>query len=103
MGKIGVSLVLLLICTVVIATVNGEGDASVCNVKVSELVECLPAITGKSPPPPTKGCCSVMGRADLQCFCNYKSQFAKYGVDPAKAMLLPGKCGRNLPKQCKKA
>ncbi|KAG8365124.1 hypothetical protein BUALT_Bualt18G0071700 [Buddleja alternifolia] len=100
---------LLLISTlaaVLIASATGDAAAAtpstVCNVKVSELAECIPAITGKSPPWPTKSCCSVMHKANLHCFCNFKSELKKYGVDPNNAMKLPGKCGLKLPRECNK-
>ncbi|KAI3466449.1 hypothetical protein Pfo_023112, partial [Paulownia fortunei] len=107
MAKTGSTL--LLMCTlaavVVVAMVNGDAAATpstICNVKVSELAECIPAITGKSPPSPTKSCCSVMNKTSLRCLCNYKSEFSKFGVDPANAMALPQKCGLKLPRECKK-
>ncbi|KAL0294036.1 UNVERIFIED_CONTAM: Upstream activation factor subunit UAF30 [Sesamum calycinum] len=90
-----------------VALVNGEAAAAatpstICNVRVSELVQCLPAITGKSPPPPTKSCCSVISKANLHCLCNYKSEISKFGVDPAKALALPKKCGLKAPRECTK-
>ncbi|CAK9163872.1 unnamed protein product [Ilex paraguariensis] len=75
-------------------------SAPMCNVTVSELAECLPAATGVSPPPPTKQCCTIIRKADLQCLCKYKSQLRQFGADPATAMTLPKKCGLRAPKVC---
>lgn len=93
----------LVLLAVLISAVNcgtPAAPSTICNMKVSDLLTCLPAITGKSPPWPTQGCCSVIRRANLKCFCSYKSQLAKFGVDPAKAMALPKKCGAMVPKAC---
>ncbi|KAL3851161.1 hypothetical protein ACJIZ3_013043 [Penstemon smallii] len=103
MAKQGM-ITLLLLSAVLVADVRGDAAATpttICSVSVSELVECLPAITGKSPKWPSKGCCSVMRKADMNCLCKYKSDFSKFGVDPAKAMALPEKCAIKLPRACK--
>ncbi|KAM7504245.1 hypothetical protein LguiB_003149 [Lonicera macranthoides] len=95
--------VVVVTVVVFIAGVRGEsGDkpTTVCNVKVSDLAQCLPAISGQSPPPPTKGCCKVMHKVDLKCLCNYKKELIKYGVNPGAAMTLPKKCGLKSPKEC---
>ncbi|KAK6132991.1 hypothetical protein DH2020_033282 [Rehmannia glutinosa] len=93
------------LAAIVVAAVNGDDAAAatpttICNVKVTELAECIPAITGKSPPGPTKKCCSVMRKTNLRCLCDYKSEFTKFGVDPKNAMALPKKCGLKLPREC---
>lgn len=80
---------------------GNEAPTKVCNVPIDELAQCLPAITGKSPPEPSKGCCDALGKADLRCLCNHKSEISKY-ANPAKAMELPKKCGcKRLPHECK--
>ncbi|KAL2476058.1 Bifunctional inhibitor/lipid-transfer protein/seed storage 2S albumin superfamily protein [Abeliophyllum distichum] len=95
------SIFLVLVALFFIATVNGDTTTTICKVKVSELAECLPAIAGKSPSKPTKSCCAAIGKADLHCLCNYKSEFTKFG-DPTKAMALPKQCGLKLPRECNK-
>ncbi|PIN20545.1 hypothetical protein CDL12_06763 [Handroanthus impetiginosus] len=105
MGTAGSAPVLLLTLVIAAAAASpspSPSSSSICNVKVSELAECIPAITGKSPRQPTKSCCSAMLKADLHCLCEYESQFRKFGVDPANALALPRKCGLKLPKDCKK-
>ncbi|KAH6775796.1 hypothetical protein C2S52_013357 [Perilla frutescens var. hirtella] len=100
----------LVVCTVaalIVALANGDAEvtatpSTICNITVSGLAQCLPAITGKSPPRPTKSCCAVMKKANLRCLCNYKSQFTNFGIDPNNAMALPKKCGRKLPLECTK-
>ncbi|KAL1566983.1 putative lipid-transfer protein DIR1 [Salvia divinorum] len=108
-NSITFKLLLAAVCALALLAVSALADGSasvtatpstICSVSVSELAQCLPAITGKSPPRPTKECCGVMKKANLRCLCNYKAQFANFGIDPAKAMALPKKCGRNLPRQC---
>ncbi|KAL2247669.1 UNVERIFIED_CONTAM: hypothetical protein Sindi_2619200, partial [Sesamum indicum] len=108
MGKpVTTFLLLSTLLALAVALVNGDAAAAatpstICNVSVSELVKCLPAITGKSPPWPTKSCCSVISKANLHCLCNYKSEISKFGVDPAKALALPKKCGLKAPRECTK-
>ncbi|KAL3636720.1 hypothetical protein CASFOL_019019 [Castilleja foliolosa] len=96
---------LVLILALAAAVVNGDvatAPSTICNVKVAELAECLPAITGELPPRPTSKCCSVVRKTNLRCLCKYKSEFAKFGVDPKNALALPKKCKLKLPKDCKK-
>ncbi|GFQ00791.1 putative lipid-transfer protein dir1 [Phtheirospermum japonicum] len=96
---------MLMLAVIIIAAVNGDmatAPSTICNVKVAELAECLPAITGKSPPRPTNKCCSVVRKTNLRCLCKYKSEFTKFGVDPKNALALPKKCKLKLPKDCKK-
>lgn len=95
-----VQFVVVAMVVVFIAGVRGDKPAVVCNVKVTDLAQCLPAISGQSPPPPTKGCCKVMHKVDLKCLCNYKKELIKYGVNPGAAMTLPKKCGLKSPKEC---
>lgn len=94
----------LVVAMIFIASVSGAGakqtPTRVCNVTIAELAECLPAITGKSPPKPSKNCCNALGKADLHCLCNHKSELSKYGANPAKAMELPKKCNLELRNEC---
>ncbi|KAL7103386.1 hypothetical protein ACP275_08G176000 [Erythranthe tilingii] len=106
MAKTRSTLVLIIfaLASAILATaVSGDAAAAttICNVRFSELAECIPAITGKTPAWPTRVCCSVICKADLHCFCKYKSEFEKFGVDPANALALPTKCGLELPRGCK--
>lgn len=85
-----------------LAMVAADKAPTICNVGVSELAECLPAITGSPPSWPTKSCCKVMHKVNLPCLCKYKDQFLKLGISPSNAMALPNKCDLKLPVECKK-
>ncbi|XP_019183082.1 PREDICTED: putative lipid-transfer protein DIR1 [Ipomoea nil] len=91
----------VVVVAVMIGVANAQTATSViCKVKVTELAECLPAISGAAPKDPTKACCTVLCNADLKCMCKLKPQLAKFGLSPEKAMKLPGKCGLKVPRQC---
>ncbi|XP_031116885.1 putative lipid-transfer protein DIR1 [Ipomoea triloba] len=95
------TLFMVLSVLVMIVVANAQTTSSViCKVKVTELAECLPAISGAAPKDPTKACCDVLCKADLKCMCKLKPQLAKFGLSPEKAMKLPGKCGLKVPRQC---
>ncbi|KVI10432.1 putative lipid-transfer protein DIR1 [Cynara cardunculus var. scolymus] len=105
MADIKRNVLLGLICVftigfVVSATTAAAATTTVCNVATSDLLECLPAITGAHPPPPTYRCCKVMHRVNLPCLCRYKPQLAKFGANPAAAMALPKKCGIKSTPKC---
>lgn len=91
----------VVVVMVLIAMVGGSSAATICNIDTSKLAECLPAVSGRSPPPPTKACCTALLSADLHCLCNYKSALPAFGINPALAMALPKKCGGSLPPNCK--
>lgn len=91
----------VVVVMVLIAMVGGASAATICNIDTSKLAECLPAVSGRSPPPPTKACCTALLSADLHCLCNYKSALPAFGINPALAMALPKKCGGSLPPNCK--
>ncbi|KAL8205702.1 hypothetical protein R6Q57_009253 [Mikania cordata] len=93
----------LLTITLVVSVSSTIAPASstlVCNVQMSDLLECLPAITGAHPPAPTRSCCKVMRRVNLRCLCSYKPQLAKFGANPAAAMAIPKKCGIKSRLRC---
>ncbi|KAF5781208.1 putative lipid-transfer protein DIR1 [Helianthus annuus] len=73
---------------------------TVCNVPLTDLMECLPAITGARPPAPTRQCCKVIRRVDLPCLCRYKPQLAKFGANPEAAMAVPKRCGVKSTPRC---
>ena len=71
---------------------NGQ---SICNMPPNGLKACLPSVSGDNPvDPPYPACCAALAVADLKCFCRYKNSgmLSIYGIDPNKAMALPGKC-----------
>ncbi|KAJ7960854.1 Protease inhibitor/seed storage/lipid transfer protein family protein [Quillaja saponaria] len=98
MGKWTVILVLLNIALMCEAEANAGGGF--CNVDSRKLTYCLPAVSGESPPPPTKQCCFVVRHANLPCLCSYKSVLSALGINPKYAFALPGKCGLKTPPQC---
>ncbi|KAI3510233.1 hypothetical protein L1887_25765 [Cichorium endivia] len=97
----------LLGCVLIIAliasascTTAPSSSTIVCNVEMTDLLECLPAITGAHPPAPTRRCCKVMRRVNLPCLCRYKPQLAKFGANPVAAMAVPKKCGIKRTPRC---
>lgn len=101
MASTGTLMSFLMAMVVLVAVVVANKTPTICNVGVSELGECLPAITGDKPSWPTKGCCKVMHKVNLPCLCNYKDKLSQYGISPKNAMALPKKCGLKLPAQCR--
>ncbi|CAN4103963.1 unnamed protein product [Withania somnifera] len=95
-------LLFALIMTVQIVTSKAAGTPTtiICKVTINDLAQCLPAVMGKKPPPPTPSCCIVLHKADLQCMCNQKSELGKFGISPAAAMKLPKQCKVNVPRGC---
>lgn len=101
MGKGGSgSLILGVVVVAMLAEVGGAKAMTICSMDSTELAECLPAIRGFSPSPPSRECCAVLQKADLHCLCNYKSMLPTYGVNPGLAMGLPKLCGLILPPEC---
>ncbi|KAG6607773.1 putative lipid-transfer protein DIR1, partial [Cucurbita argyrosperma subsp. sororia] len=75
-----------------------------CRVDTKELKMCQPAVApphGQPLQPPTKGCCSVVRRADLKCLCSLKSVLPTIGINTANALALPSKCGIHTPPECR--
>ncbi|XP_021287900.1 putative lipid-transfer protein DIR1 [Herrania umbratica] len=85
-----------------IALVEGAtNEPTICNIALTKLKLCRPAVTGKYPPPPTKECCSLMKQANLTCLCKFKEALPAFEIDPARAFALPKKCNLRTPPQCK--
>ncbi|XP_074373558.1 putative lipid-transfer protein DIR1 [Apium graveolens] len=101
MASTGIMMSFLMAMVVLAAVEAANKTPTICNVRVSELGECLPAITGNKPSWPTKGCCKVMHKVKLPCLCKYKDKFLQYGISPKNAMAVPKKCGLKLPAQCR--
>ncbi|CAN0915819.1 Putative lipid-transfer protein DIR1 [Linum grandiflorum] len=112
MANLKLALVLLILssCLMLVAMATDDGDASSvvparrsvndCRVDPSRLIVCKWAVTGKYPPPPTAECCRLIRRANLPCLCQFKSFLPAFGIDPARAMALPKKCGLKPPPPC---
>ncbi|PWA48455.1 hypothetical protein CTI12_AA490940 [Artemisia annua] len=97
----------LLRCVLTIALIVSVSSAVapasstiVCNVQMTDLLKCLPAITGAHPPFPTHSCCKVMRKVNLPCLCRYKPELAKFGANPVAAMAVPKKCGIKYVPKC---
>ncbi|KAF3453369.1 hypothetical protein FNV43_RR03809 [Rhamnella rubrinervis] len=71
-----------------------------CNIDSNQLSYCLPAVRGRSPPPPTENCCNVVRQANLPCLCSYLSVLPMFGIDPVAAVALPGNCNLETPSEC---
>ncbi|OIT21529.1 putative lipid-transfer protein dir1 [Nicotiana attenuata] len=94
------TLLLFALMTVYIEMANAGTPKTICRVTINELAECLPAVMGQKPPPPTADCCAALHKADLRCMCNKKSELAQRGINPAAAMKLPKQCKINVPRGC---
>ncbi|XWS09728.1 hypothetical protein CRYUN_Cryun39dG0014200 [Craigia yunnanensis] len=90
-------LVHCLVAILLIALVEGSNELVICNIPLTKLDLCRPAVTGKYPPAPTKPCCSLIKHANLTCLCNFKDALPAFNIDPARAFALPKKCKSNLP------
>lgn len=90
----------VLVTIILVALLSQASATNLCNIDSTKLAQCLPALTGKSPKPPTPACCEVVHHANLPCFCSYLSVLPAYGIDPAHAVELPKKCGRRTPREC---
>ncbi|KAK4753330.1 hypothetical protein SAY87_022128 [Trapa incisa] len=98
MSKTGLRL--LAVAVAVFALVQVEAT-EVCNIDTDQLAECLPAVTGKSPSPPTRRCCEAIRHGDMNCLCQYKSVLPSLGIPPENAFALPKKCGMNSQPKCR--
>ncbi|KAL5735820.1 hypothetical protein ACOSQ2_030608 [Xanthoceras sorbifolium] len=91
----------LLVGIWLIALVGWATAFSICNIDSTQMMnQCLPAVTGKSPKPPSKQCCAVVRRANLPCLCGYKAVLPGLGIQPKPALALPQKCGLATPPEC---
>ncbi|KAL9665627.1 hypothetical protein QQ045_021048 [Rhodiola kirilowii] len=94
------ALLILFVALVLMASASEAANPKICNIIPSRLSLCRPAVTGKSPPPPTRRCCRVMLAVDLKCLCDYKDMLPALGLNPELAIALPKKCGLSLPVGC---
>lgn len=102
MGRFSGALWQWVMVVLVIALLEGASAVSICDIDSAQLNYCRPAVSGKSPTPPSKKCCGVVRQANLPCLCNYKAVLPSFGIDPAQAMALPKKCGMKTPPECGK-
>lgn len=89
-----------MVAALLFAMLGGSLAVLLCNIESSELKLCHDAVTGKNPPNPDTKCCDVVHRCNLTCLCGYKSELPLFGINPANAMALPGKCGETKPSNC---
>ncbi|KDP42884.1 hypothetical protein JCGZ_23826 [Jatropha curcas] len=84
-------IMLVMVAGIFSSSINGQ---SICNVSISGLTSCRPAVTPPNPAPPTSACCSALSHADLRCLCSYKNStlLPSLGIDPKLALKLPEKC-----------
>ncbi|KAF5733861.1 putative lipid-transfer protein DIR1 [Tripterygium wilfordii] len=92
--------ILVVTVLMLLVTIGGGNGQTICNVTVSELMECRPAVTPPQPSPPTAKCCSVVSRVNMSCLCSYKNMLPSFNIDPNLVMLLPGKCKLPRPAKC---
>merc|ERR1739841_355414 len=81
--------------------IKGRRWTSLC-MTYKGINACKPSISGSSPKPPTKQCCSDLATTDLPCLCTHKNSFLfrVLGIDSKLAMQLPPKCNLKLPAHC---
>ncbi|GAV87257.1 LTP_2 domain-containing protein [Cephalotus follicularis] len=100
-SNIGKVMVQWVVALLLIAMVREAMAVPLCNIDTSKLHLCHSAVTGISPPPPTKRCCNVLHHANLPCLCSFKSLLPRLGIDQALALVLPKNCGLKTPPECK--
>ncbi|TXG72907.1 hypothetical protein EZV62_001486 [Acer yangbiense] len=95
-------LALMVLFVVVVAIDLAEAQSNICNISVSDLMKCKPAVTPPNPTQPTADCCSALSHADLHCLCGYKNSklLPSFGIDPNLAIQLPRKCNLPHPPNC---
>ncbi|KAE8729736.1 putative lipid binding protein [Hibiscus syriacus] len=96
----GLALIVALVM-MVMATATTAAQ-SICNMPISDLMSCKPAVTPPNPPPPTSTCCSALSHADMRCLCSYKNSklLPSLGIDPDLSMKLPSLCKLPYPANC---
>ncbi|KAJ7979102.1 Bifunctional inhibitor/plant lipid transfer protein/seed storage helical domain containing protein [Quillaja saponaria] len=75
---------------------------TICNVPISGLMACKPAVTPPNPTPPSTVCCSALTHANMRCLCSYRNStlLPTLGIDPNLAVQLPEKCKFPHPAHC---
>ncbi|KAF6144995.1 hypothetical protein GIB67_013346 [Kingdonia uniflora] len=89
----GVAMLVLVLIIAMQGPSGGVHAVPICNMDSDKLSQCLPAIQGSTPSPPTKGCCDVMRGANMRCLCQYKMYLPALGINSTLALALPQKCG----------
>ncbi|KAJ8449054.1 hypothetical protein Cgig2_004109 [Carnegiea gigantea] len=90
--------VVVVFVAVMVAATTANG-LSVCNIPAEDLHSCESAVATANPMNPTDQCCAVvkgLNADQVKCLCDYKTTEPSVlwlaGVDPARAMKLPGLC-----------
>jgi hypothetical protein len=96
----GKALMQWMVVALLFAMLSSTLAVVICNIESSQLKLCRAAASGRNPPNPSNECCDVIRHANLPCLCSYKFILPRYGINPAKAMALPGKCGLQTPSNC---
>ncbi|KEH30406.1 putative bifunctional inhibitor/plant lipid transfer protein/seed storage helical [Medicago truncatula] len=90
--------VMIMVMLLAIGNAKFSTSITICNLTREERETCEPYVSGENSVDATrktfKACCSVMAKADLECFCRYKNSIllSYYGIDPKLALELPVKC-----------
>ncbi|KAK4784508.1 hypothetical protein SAY86_018876 [Trapa natans] len=93
----------LVLVFMLIAAIFGRCHAStICNVPLTGLYACMPAVRSPYPPPPTVVCCNALLHVDYGCLCSYRdSWIIRSGVVNFNlALQVPGKCGLPFVGHC---
>ncbi|GKV38713.1 hypothetical protein SLEP1_g46595 [Rubroshorea leprosula] len=103
MAETGEKLMVQLLVAVLLTVLVAEAEAVVmCNIEMSNMELCRAAVTGRSPPSPTRKCCSLLRQANFPCLCNLKSVLPSLGINPRHALALPRKCNLVTPPECRR-
>ncbi|GAU25092.1 hypothetical protein TSUD_257860 [Trifolium subterraneum] len=96
----GKALMQWMVAALLFAMLGSSLAVIICNIDSNQLKLCRAAVSGRNPPNPSNECCDVIRRANLPCLCSYKSILPSFGINGAKALALPGKCGLKTPSNC---
>ncbi|KAK3412498.1 putative lipid-transfer protein DIR1 [Eucalyptus grandis] len=90
---------LVVVALVLLAAVASHpvaaGNSSMCGMSKEGFEACKPSVSGSNPTEPTRGCCSALTNADLNCLCFFKyarTLLQTYQINPDLAAQLPVKC-----------
>lgn len=95
----------VLAMTVAILAIGIGAEMAICNVAVTGLQKCLPAVQLPDPKDPTSDCCAALepARDNFPCFCQYINNpiVKAMKIDVGRAMNVPRMCKmKGVPSHC---
>ncbi|KAI3441325.1 AAI domain-containing protein [Psidium guajava] len=88
-------LVALVLLAAVASHPAAAGGSAMCGMSKEGFEACKPSVSISNPTEPTRGCCSALADADLNCLCFFKyarTLMQTYQINPDLATQLPVKC-----------